>query len=305
MKCSKCGTIYNDGSKYCVKCGVSLEKNKKNILIIILLVIIVVLIISLIFVIINSKNRFRVTKQSDVTVSNTTKTTTTSYSKEVYTYNKLDIKNISKQSTNDNDINNNIEIYNIFFNNIKKEYGKYERAYIYGKNNNSEPIHLKIDLEYYDSDGYRIDRETSNAFVKANKEFVLDIAVKDDSLEYDTIKTIYEANKKKTYYTDIAMDESSFSSVLLNDKTIDINVTNSSNEKKSNGVFSCIYFKDKKVVFATNAYYFDLESGNTVNTTCYNSLIANGEYGNDLKTIDFDDYRVELFSAYDYDSVNY
>lgn len=312
MKCSKCGADINNNDVYCPNCGQSINNNlevktnNKKVIYIIILIIISIIFFAVGFIIGNSFNKNKCICDKSTLDDNTTTTEKNNNdNNETYTYKKFDVSNIDKVLSKEDDLSKNVEIDSIFFNTLKNNYSKYEESYIYGKNNNNVPVEVKIYLDYYDSEGYRIYRDIRSSVVKSNSEFVLLSTVKDDSLDYETIKLSYEASNFKSYYTDINLKETDIVSNMLTDKTIDITINNSSNNEIKNGNSACLYYKNKELVFATNAYFSDIESGTSGKATCFKNKISNGELGNDEKLIDFDDYKVVVFSSYDYDNENY
>ena len=220
-----------------------------------------------------------------------------------YTFDLFD-PNMPKELENDKDLSKNIEIYDIFFNS-KNTTGKSGNAYIYGKNNNDTWVKVSVDIEYYDSEGYRIDsRGNISTIVKANSEFVLDTYVNNDSTGYVKTKLLYSASKVESYNTEVNSNDLEVSDALLNDRNIEVLIKNNSKDVLKSANLGCIYYNDDKVVFATSVAASDINPGDTTKSTFYNSYLRLGkEYNSPI--MDFDDYKIFIYSAYNYDDENY
>ena len=189
-----------------------------------------------------------------------------------------------------------------------KKAGKYEKVAVYGKNNNSEPVDLRLALQFFDKNGTRIDEKIShgNNLVKANSEFVLEIDIKDDSDPYDTMKLICTANKTRSYQTDVPISPDDIKTEILTNGNVDVTIKNNSDKEVTFGNAGYVFYKDGKVVFAAEGYYDNpIPVGGVSKSTFYGSALTNGEYGDALKKIEFDEVRFLLFSAYFSDESNY
>ena len=226
-----------------------------------------------------------------------------------YTFNLFDTKNISKTPVDTSELTNNIEIYDMYFNPKYQDYGKYRYVYVYGKNNNSQMILLNINFEYYDKEGYRIEKQVASGHVYGNSEFVLDTTVLDDTYDYATVKITYEAKKIKSYEKEVPITSLENTNDKLNDDNIKLTIKNNyNNSSEAKYVFisaACIYYKDGKVVFATNGSVSDIQSGKTGEITFHEfKLKLNSDYNNPQK-IEYDDYKTIIYSAYYSDDTNY
>jgi len=312
LKCGKCGNTLPDNTKFCPMCGQNFEEsilnkeiiqndnnikknNKKTIMIILIIVIGAVLLF------VGGLFTGKSLSCKDVVVCDGENNDISSTDDEIteYSFNLFDVSKIEKISNKDNELTKNITIDNIFFNPYGSM-GKYQRAKIYGKNNNNIPVEVNVSIEFYDSEGYRIEKESDSLVVFANKDFVLDFYVLDDSLKYSTVKLFYEANNIKSYYTVINEEEIKISSDILSDKNINIVLENNSDLEIKTGEIACLYYKDDKLVFANNASVFSVGVGEKTSSKCYDSqLNLNNDYSN-LKKIEYDDVKVVLYSAYHY-----
>ncbi len=325
MNCKKCGFVLQNNNGYCPNCGHPIDNNsvkresKKKIIGIVIIVLVVIISLVIGFMIGKSTNK-DVNGSTSALNNNETKnddektntesevgkdTTSDSGTEKTYTYKRFDVSKIEKSLEKQDNLSKNIEVNDIFFNNLKADYSRFENVYIYGKNNNAIPVTVLIHIDYYDAEGYRIDRETVDGVIKANSEFVLSSYAKDDSVDYKSIKLTYYATNIKSYYTDIKLSNKDVVATRLSDDTIDITVHNPSttNEIKI-GQVGCLYYKNKKLIFAIAAGVTNISKNGYGKTSCYEHLL-NGLGNTDKKLIDYDDYRVIAHSAYDYDSENY
>lgn len=226
---------------------------------------------------------------------------------ESYSYDLFDSSKIKVEYGDKEDLAKNIEILGYYRNDLKKP-GKYEKVAIYGKNNNSEPVDLRLALQFFDKNGTRIDEKIShgNNLVKANSEFVLEIDIKDDSDPYDTMKLICTANKTRSYQTDVPISPDDIKTEILTNGNVDVTIKNNSDKEVTFGNAGYVFYKDGKVVFAAEGYYDNpIPVGGVSKSTFYGSALTNGEYGDALKKIEFDEVRFLLFSAYFSDESNY
>ena len=223
---------------------------------------------------------------------------------EEYTYNSFDSSKIEKVASGKEELSKNFEILGFYRNELKKP-GKYERVAVYGKNNNSEPVEVKMYLQYFDANGTRIGETVSsgNNLVKPNTEYVIDIDIKDDSLGYSTMKLVYEINKNKSYNTDVTIPESDVLVQTLTNGDIDVSIKNNTDKEVTYGNCGYVFYKDGKIVYAASGYYNNpIPVGGTSKSTFYVSSMTNGEFGDKLKKIEFDEVRFLLFSAYNSNS---
>ena len=79
---------------------------------------------------------------------------------------------------------------------------------------------------------------------------------------------------------------------------------NNSKDKEARVTFTCIYYKNSKVVYARDATVSDeIKPGASGEAKCYHSSLnidTNDDYSK-RKYLDFDDYKVELSSSYYYE----
>ena len=305
MKCSKCGGIINPNDLFCQSCGNKIEKKeptkiKKNNKVVVFLIIgiIVALIIGLF-----CGKYFLATCKCDCKPCSTEetekKTTNTQTSASTYTFDLLDPSKIEISSENDNEKTKNIEILNIFVNKDGNSYSAYRQAKVYGKNNNSEAVTIAIYFDYYDSEGYRIDRSSNIVTIMGNKEFVISVNAFDDSKNYDYIKLIYAVRDAKSYYKFPNESELEINSSVLSNGNIKTIVTNNSNIIINTSAVACIYLKDNKVVFANDAYSSEINIGSSAEATCYDYALKSTQ--DSSKNIDYDNYRIVLQYAYNYE----
>lgn len=317
MNCRKCGNIINNTTTFCPICGeqnniignsinqtpiinnTNINKKKIFIPIIIIIGLIMMFFVGL-FVgkNINLKNN-KCDKNENV---NNTLDDNKEDGIKNYTHNLFVPSKVEKE-INTTELGKNITINEIFFNPNYNSYSKYKKASFYGKNNNSIPVDLKLILEYYDSEGYRIEKNSSSAIIYPGKEFVIDMTIEDDSLNYSKVKLSYEVNQIKSYYKIINEKHIKMTNNLTSDG-INILVENKYS-KKINGNIACLYYKDNKMVFAQQTTVINVEPNLAATANCYEHLLhLNDDYSN-LKKIEYDDFKVILFSVYNYDSTNY
>ena len=190
--------------------------NKNNNIKIIIYIVIVIGVIVLSFTggMLFERNRTKTNDNSTTDSEKLSDNTTT----EEYTFNNFNPKTVEIKGADNDELANNIEIKEIFFNPKNVDYGANRTAYIYGKNNNQQPVHIRVSIEYYDDNGKRIDENYgTNAFVYANTEFSTEVNIKDDSA-YKTAKILYKCEKAKSYETVISADEIETENHLTNDK---------------------------------------------------------------------------------------
>ncbi len=329
MNCQKCGNNLNPNEEFCSNCGEKVNRNntvntttenntkKSNKIIVIVAFIVVFVIATLLGIFIGKKlekddcnellNKCENSKTENNNVNNNNdkddedEEDDNDILNQKYTY-KLYNTKMPKEANSTNDLTKNIEIYSIFFN-PENTSGKYARAYIYGKNKNNVPVSLNLFVDYYDSENYRIDEDSVyDLSVKANSEFVAEISASDDSLNYKTSKLLYSASNFKSYNIDIDNKDIKVEDTLVEDysgKDIDITLKNNSKLSIKSGTIACIYYKNKNIVFATDAYVSKIDAGKAGKSTCYGHQLALDE--NYKSYIEYDDYKVVLFSAYGYD----
>lgn len=317
MNCKKCGNEIEQNAKFCPICGAKNEENninfsniettKKNNSKKIIIAVSIILGAILIFILgigIGSNAYFINNKSDEINEKDNDEVLDEKNEDIEYTFDLFKPSEIKKISNNGNELTKQIAIEEIFFN-PQSNVLKTEDAYIYGKNNNSVAVEVNVFLEYYDSEGYRLEKRTSTSVVLPNKEFVLHSYVENDSLKYSSVKLTYEANNIKSYHTVINSNNMSITSNLLNDGNIDIIVENNSNIEMSMGKIACLYYKEGKIVFAQDTSIVSLQAGQKNNADCYaHKLYLNSAYDSQSK-IEFDDTKVILFSAYNSDSTNY
>lgn len=317
MNCKKCGNQIDVNTVFCPMCGTKkiendsdkiVNKDQTKIIVIITMIILLIVCGIYIFQSINNNSSYQtnnnVTNSNDLVENDNNKKDEDDILKE-YTFNLFVPSQIEKTASQDNDLTKNIVIEEIFFNPNYIDYGSTRDVYIYGKNNNSTMVEVKVIIEYYDSEGYRIERTTNlGCKVAAGKEFVTSLSVDNDTLDYSKVKLSYEATKIKTYETEIDLTDVEYNDYLIDDD-IKVLVKNNSNKKISIGNFACLYYKDNKLVFAVESSITSLEPGKNGETACYNhKLHLNTDYSN-LKQIEYDNYKVLIYSAYASDSTNY
>ena len=322
MNCSNCGYPLESNAEFCINCGRKIERpnininnnfksnqpinnqnnqNNKNKIIIISVIICLIILIVIGLIFLNNKNKETSNNMNDKPDNNVKLDSDTSKIEE-YTFDLYNT-DMPKEAKDDKELSKNVEIYKIFFN-PKSTTGKTKEAYVYGKNNNNTSVKVNIEVEYYDSEGYRVNSDATSRIVMANSEFVLQIYVKDDSLDYKTTKLLYSAKKVESYYTEINIDDLEVNDTLLNDGNINVTIKNNSSIVLKSSYLGCIYYKDNKEVFASDGFAFDINPGETGQTQFYNHKLFLKPYDSNQK-IEYDNYKVFLYSAYDYDTENY
>ena len=323
MNCKKCGNQLTNDTVFCPMCGerqtVSSDNKQKkfNSKIIIFIIIGVLLVGFGIYIFQTVFKKSELSEQNNNSqLDNNDKTTEDEETipsddnieeetEEEYTFDLFVPSKIEKVANNDNELTKNIVIEEIFFNPKYIDYGSSRKAYIYGKNNNKEAVTVKIIIEYYDSEGYRIERTTNTQVVFAGKEFVIDLYVESDSLDYTNVKLLYETSKMKSYQTEVDLNKIEINHYKIADERITVVVKNNSNTKIYFGNLACLYYKDNKLVFAMNSWANTIEPGETKTATFYDHQLNLGPKYNEKEKIEYDDYKIILYSAYDSDSTNY
>ena len=316
MICPNCGNTLEKNAKFCPKCGLKIENNNLNntnpknkiIFIIGAVVLIVLAIVAVYFLGKNKETNPQNTNSEELTNNENTTSEEEKNEEEEYTFNLFDVSKIIENTSaaDSSELTKNIEIYNLFFNPKSTDYGKTRDVYIYGKNNNSQVVDIKIILEFYDKEGYRIEKKSSFDFmVSANKEFVTHITVPNDSLDYNSVKMTYEAKTIKTYEKEIPLEKLEYSHNKLQDGSIDVVIKNNSDTKINSINFACLYYKNGKAVFAQDRTSVGLEANQSDSIKFYEfQLRLNNDYKNPEK-IEYDDYKVFPYSATFSDSKNY
>lgn len=323
MQCKKCGNIIDNNTAFCPNCGEKViresiktekESNKKIIPIIIAIILIIISFVLGFIIGKYQKDKYIIEDknvlENNENDKNDDKKTTTKDKEQDYTFNLFDVSKIEKIPGNTSELTNSIKINELFFNPKSSTYGKYRNVYIYGKNNNSQMVYVRITFEYYDSEGYKIEEQIAYSNVYGNSEFVLHGYVLDDSIGYSKVKMKYEASKIKSYEKEIKQKDLATNVVKLNDGGIVLNITNNDSNvnNKDDYVFiyaSCIYFKDGKPVFATNGSQNRIYYGEIGEIKFYqHELKLNNDYKNP-KQIDFDDYKIIIYGAYTSNSKSY
>ena len=226
---------------------------------------------------------------------------------EKYTYNLFDVSKIKNELAGREELSKNIEILGYYRNELK-EPGKYEKISVYGKNNNNEPVNLKLTFCYFDKSGVKINETNSNGnnLVKPNSEFVLDIDMQDDSDPYENITLRIAAEKKKTYQEDIPVKPEDIVVQTVTSGNIDVSIKNSSDKEITYGNAGYVLYKDGKIIFAESAHFdTPIPPGGVSKGTLFINLLTNGEFGDKKKQIEFDEARFILFSGYYSNDKNY
>jgi len=117
-------------------------------------------------------------------------------------------------------------------------------------------------------------------------------------------KLLYSAKKVESYYTEISMDELEVNDTLFNDGNINVTIKNNSSIELKSAYLGCVYYKDGKEVFATDGSTFDIKTGETGQAKFYSHKLFLKPYDSSQK-IEYDDYKVFLYSAFNYDTENY
>ncbi len=320
MNCKKCGSKLDEGTIFCANCGEKVihvesvdigkinENNKNsNAKVIFIIIFIVGLLLSFclgFFVGKRDNNKSDVVKDNkdNSELKTEEKEDITSNSEKEYTFNLYDV-NMKREVKDDKDLSKNITINKVFFNS-KSKTSKYRDAYVYGKNNNVNAVKVKVEVEYYDVEGYRIARDVTEEIVYGGSFFVFNISTQDDSLGYKTLKLLYSAKKVESYYTIIDINKFEVKDIKLNDGNISVTMKNNSEvESKFNNI-GCIYYKDGKEVFADVEAVIDIKPGEVAQATIYKYNLYLKEF-DESKKIEYDTYKVFVFSSYNYDSKNY
>lgn len=311
MNCKKCGNIIEKNKKYCSFCGEKILdelQNKVNVKKIILIISIFSILLFCIFILnITSKllNEMHINNKLDnYTEDNNINNNDyfeDSEQKKKKTYELFEQSKIVIVANSDHKLTNGIIINKIFFNALD------EKIYIYGENKNSEAVHTILHLEYYDHEGYRIKKNSNDIVVSSDKEFVIDLKLEDDSLKYEKVKLFYEASQLKSYETDVSLNEIDVDDYKLNDGNIRVILKNNANTNIFSGMVACLYYKNKELIYATNSHISTTNAGEIEEIMCYaHQLILSKDYNyNTLEKIEYDNFKIVLFSAYDYDSENY
>ena len=320
MNCKKCGSRLDDGAIFCTNCGekiMHVEKvdtenlsgnNKNNIIKVIFIIIFIAgLILSFclgFFVGKREKGQNDVVKENKKSSELKTKGKEDNISSnEEYTFNLYDT-NMKKEVKDDKDLSKNITINKVFFNPNSKT-GKYRDAYVYGKNNNANAVKVRVEVEYYDAEGYRINSDATEEIVYGGSFFVFGINVRDDSIQYKTLKLLYSAKKVESYYTVIDINKIEIKDTMLNEGNINVTIKNHSDVESKINHIACVYYKDGKEVFASGGYVSgDIKPGEVGLGTIYEGNLYLKAYDKSKK-IEYDNYKVFVYSAYDYDSENY
>lgn len=325
MKCNKCGNILTDDAQFCPKCGEKIlvnqqnnqskMKNKKKIIVIITLI--VLSIVGIAYAVPKfTKDKVelpnnQIDKEEDVNnqtkqpENNNDELFDNSTDTKKYTFNMFDPSKITKEANNDNELTKGIEIKNIFFNPRNSSYGSIRQAYVYGINNNNSAVTVKITIEYYDYEGYRIERKINDQVVSAGKEFVIDLYVEDDSLNYTSVKLFYEAKKIKSYETEVDLNKIETSVNKIDNSKISVMVKNNSDTKVYLVNLTCLYYKDNELVFAVNGKAFGIEYGTIKEVNFYEHQLNLSDDYNAKEKIEYDNYKIIISSAYNSDSTNY
>ena len=227
--------------------------------------------------------------------------------KKKYSYNKFDGSKVEITYGAKEELSKNIEILG-YYRNDMKEPDKYERVQIYGRNNNSEPVDLDLALQYYDNTGVRLGEgnDSGNNMVKANSEFVISVDLMDDSENYSSVKLVIEATKKPSYVTDVEIKPEDISLTTLKDGNIEVYIKNNSGQESMYGNGGFLFYKEGKLVYASSGYFdTHIPVGGTSKGTFYNHEISNGKFGDEKKTIEYDDVKFIVFSLYFSDEQNY
>lgn len=132
----------------------------------------------------------------------------------------------------------------------------------------------------------------------------MQIYVKDDSLEYKTTKLLYSAKKVESYYIEINMNDLEVNDTLFNDGNINVIIKNNLSIELKSVYLGCAYYKDGKEAFATDDSAFNIKSGETWQAKYYNHKLFLKPYDISQK-IEYDDYKVFLYLAFNYDTENY
>ena len=325
MNCKKCGNVLEENSTFCPMCGEKVIKEnnnkpakakKNNTLYIIIAIVLTILSFAIGFIVgikYDKKNQKCVSEEltSPKEKVEEKETKDSDYELEEKSFKLFDVSKVTKTLADSSEMSKNIEIFDLYLNPQEKTYSKYKNIYIYGKNNNSKMIHVDITFEFYDKEGYRIDKQYASGEVYGNSEFVLSGYIIDDSKEYASVKLTYKATNSKSYYTEIPSKQIESNITKLNDGTISLRVKNNYEgiENKDAYIFistACIYYKDGKIVHAVNGTGGNsIHKGETGEIKFYDhNLYINDDYKNRIK-IEYDNYKILVYSAYYADSKTY
>lgn len=231
------------------------------------------------------------------------------YDDKRYTYNLFDTSKITKVADTSSDLSKNIEIYDLYLNpDAFSGFRNLRNVYVYGKNKNSQIVYVETIFEYYDKDGYRIDKQTANSVVYGNSEFVLSGYILDDDNNYASVKMTYKATKIKSYYVEIPSNQLETSVTRLSEGTITLRIKNNylGTESKDAYIFmntACLYYKDGKIVHAINgAGGTGIHKGETGEIRFHDSQLDDHDY---KQVIEYDDYKAFVYGAYYADDTNY
>jgi predicted nucleic acid-binding Zn ribbon protein len=318
MICNNCGTSLPEGSKVCSNCGTPLEtstvqnnkpKSKLPIFIIVALVLIIAAFVGGLFFgkkLVDNGDKTQCeepAKEQKLDDKDKDK----DKGEEKYSYDKFDGSKVEISYGAKEDLSKNVEIYG-YYRNKEKEPGKYEYINIHGKNNNSEPIKLKLSLQYFDANGVRLGEknDSGNNLIKPNSEFVISASMMEDHEDYKSVKLIIQAEKKASYVTDIDVNPNDITVNKLSNGNIEATIKNSSDKQIKFGNGGFVFYKDGKVVYAYNtAYDMPVPAGGVSKATFYKYNLTNGKFGDEEKVIvEYDDVKFLLFSAFD-ESENY
>ncbi len=331
MVCPKCGTQTEETVVFCPNCGNNLKEvnppksgteielleenvevkepvvpqapvqsdvsnndnsSKGNTAIIICIVIVAIVLLGIIIASIIAKNDKTIDKGGFLDQTETSEKT----------YYNFDINKLAIEKDMDG-YSDKIEIKDKFFNYTKDI--TVPRAMIYGKNHNQEMVRLKITIDYYDKTGQRIDQTFDEIKVIGDSEFVVAVSVKDDAFTYETAKIGIHTKKLESYFHIIPAEQYELRYTKSTDKfddSIYASVTNKSNYKVTYHL-GCLYLKNNKVVFA-NAGYANIEPNIASKVTFGNYLLNLEPIDEDTKQIEYDDFKVFVYSAY-YTDDNY
>ena len=217
------------------------------------------------------------------------------YPKSAYKYLQLDEK-YEILPENDSKNNKNINIVSIYmgktpYDNIDSndnEYGNY--IIIYGKNNNSIPLNIGVNLELLNEKNELIEKTTEQVYaVKANSEFALKIRSQIKSnIEFATYRLTYYTNEVDSSYTSLDLDKSKY----------DIEIKKDNNSRGLDMNYTSKYLNNIDSIAILNKYY---KNNNLVfvDTEIVYNIISNKD-----KEIHFELWRVND-KFYDYDKVEH
>ena len=271
------------------------DSKKNNVGMIIIIVVAVILIAGAFFA-------GRMTcKQKDICKEEEKPDTTATDKK---TYKKFNVDKIEVVNEKD-EYSSNVVVYNKFFNDKADTVGS-PGFNIYGKNNNNKSIKLKVAIDYYNDKGERINQLSETNVVTANSEYVISfLSVLDDSHEYASAKIVLSATKLESYYHELTPSEYELKH-LKKDGSIEVSVTHQ-NPNQIHFDIGCVYLKDGKPVYAKSNMLLMVEPGMPQNEAIYeyDLTLEPYEYGKKQKSIEYDDYKIIVYSAYYRDETNY